>query len=187
MTSFRTGSRRWLPVLWPAVAGLMVGVGWLTWQGFQDPPSEAPWRTGEPSWEIGNQKSPGDEDRGAVLHVALQSHDCPDTGLALDRLAAALQERNVPMRGILLGGPGGPTDLEDPAEIGEELGYSFPVKHAQGPEWTRTLRSLGFQSTPAVLLVDAEGRLRSTFPGELVASRTTEIIDYVLTHAHPSG
>lgn len=153
---------------WGVVAAGAIGVAWLALAAL--PQATRP----DPPWNGGATAGArtGEGDRSAAgIHIALQRRDCPDAGRALDRLASRAANAGIPVHGVLLR-----DGIRAPAD-GDDLGLSFPVRPESGG-WTRLLRSMGLQRSPAVLLVDGRGRLRRVVPWETAENRTGEILDH---------
>ena len=141
--------------------GLVLGIALFP---FDEP--GVPWS--EPSHSAEGQISPR-----AAIHIVLQWEDCPEALEELDGLAAMAADEDVPVEGVLLDGATGPP----PDGVAEALNLSFPVRREEGRRWTRFLRSLGFERTPAVLVVDPRGRLRSVTPGDWAHNLSREVLD----------
>jgi len=106
-----------------------------------------------------------DRARGTpTVWVLFQRLDCVEERWMIEGWSTAAEE-GVRVVGWALDSPEGWSPGQDPVD---GLDVSFEVRRGPAPSIARALPALGIRRTPAILVADADGRLRRAIPGDVL-------------------
>lgn len=94
-------------------------------------------------------------DGGGVLLVS-QPRDCIEFSTISGRIAESLEDHQVPVRGLIIGGRVSAATLEEAMRIANSR---FPHSVVGRRTAAVALRATGFDTTPVALVVDSAGRI----------------------------
>lgn len=100
-----------------------------------------------------------------TVWVLFQRLDCVEKRWVIEGWNRVAEQGDVRVVGWALDSPEGWPPGRDPVD---DLKLSFEVRVGPAPSLARALPGLGLQRTPAILVVDPEGRLRRVIPGDIL-------------------
>lgn len=113
-----------------------------------------------------------------TVWVLFQRLDCVSSRWKIEAWDELAADGRIRVIGMALDSPEGWPEEMDPVA---RLAVSFQVLPGPSPAVSRALRALGVSVTPAALVVDRAGRLRSVVPGDAIRSpeHIQEIVENV--------
>lgn len=104
---------------------------------------------------------------GLTAWVLFQRLDCVGSRWKIEAWNEVAAGDRIRVVGWALDSPEGWPSDGDPVNA---LKVDFELRAGPSPELSRALRALGVTATPAILVVDRSGRLRSVVPGDVIRS-----------------
>lgn len=138
-----------------ALGGLTAGTLFTAgmWRQAAFEPSLAPVLVSDPASEV------------ATVWVLFQRMDCVEKRWVIEGWNRVAEEGELQVVGWALDSSNGWPPGRDPVDA---LELSFEVRSGPVPPLARALPALGIERTPAILVVDREGRLRRVVPGDVL-------------------
>jgi hypothetical protein len=91
--------------------------------------------------------------------LMFREEDCPSIAGAILRLNALAQADERAVLGLVVSGAGA-----DPLSLSREFGIEFPVRSVSGMAAAVLAQSMGFRSTPILLVVNPSGQVVASGP-----------------------